>query len=182
MAHFAELDENDIVIDVIKVNNEDLLDENNLEKESIGIAFLKGLFGESRNYVQTSYNNNFRKYYAIIGGKYYREHDVFLPPKPFPSWSFSETEKDWVAPIWPPPPLDDIYLQVRYWDEKNQIWHIIHADQYFPSWQLNETTGRYEAPVPIPDDYEEKYYEWNEDELSWYHVYWVDGQRFSIKV
>lgn len=181
MAHFAELDENDIVIDVTKVNNEDLLDENGIEQESIGIAFLKRLFGESKRYVQTSYNHNFRKNYAIIGGKYYRDLDIFLPPKPFPSWSLSETEKDWIAPI-PPPPLEDIYFQVLYWDEKNQIWHIIHSDQYFPSWQYNESTGKYEPPVPIPNDYEEKYYEWNEDELCWYNVYWVDGQRFSTKV
>ena len=182
MAHFALLDENDRVINVIKVNNEDLLDENGVEQESIGLAFLKRLFGDSQKWVQTSYNYNFRKYYAIIGGKYYREFDIFLPPKPFPSWYLSNDTQDWEAPI-PKPPLDDIYTQVHYWDEKNQVWYILHCNQQYPSWQFNETTQRWEAPVPIPNDWEEKYYVWNEDELCWYElIYTEDGQPQFIKV
>ena len=66
MAHFAELDENNIVKRVIVVNNSDCCNENGEEKEEIGIAFCERLFGGGR-WVQTSYNNNFRNRFAGKG-------------------------------------------------------------------------------------------------------------------
>jgi hypothetical protein len=65
MAHFAEIDENNIVKRVLVLNNEVLLDENNQEQESLGIALLHNTFGGE--WVQTSYNGNFRGYYAAPG-------------------------------------------------------------------------------------------------------------------
>jgi hypothetical protein len=67
MAHFAKI-ENNIVTQVIVVNNEVLLDENNVEQESIGVAFCQDIFGGE--WVQTSYNANFRGKYAGIGDIY----------------------------------------------------------------------------------------------------------------
>ena len=68
MAHFAQLDENNFVTQVIVVHNNELLDESGVEQESKGIAFCQSLLGG--NWVQTSYNNNFRKNYAGIGFTY----------------------------------------------------------------------------------------------------------------
>jgi len=69
MAHFAKI-ENEIVRDVIVVNNEVIYDKKGQEKESIGIAFCKSLFGEDTQWVQTSYNSTFRGKYATIGDKW----------------------------------------------------------------------------------------------------------------
>ena len=77
MAHFAELDNNNIVQRVIVVNNNELL-ENGIESESKGIAFCKSLFGGS--WIQTSYNSTFRKNYAGIGFIYDAIKDAFIPP------------------------------------------------------------------------------------------------------
>jgi len=79
MAHFAQLDESNNVLQVIVVNNNELLD-NGIESEAKGIEFCQSLFGG--NWVQTSYNNNFRKNYAGIGYFYDESKDAFIPPKP----------------------------------------------------------------------------------------------------
>jgi hypothetical protein len=80
MAHFAQLDENNVVTQVIVVNNNELLDENGNESEAKGIAFCQSLLGG--NWVQTSYNGNIRKNYAGIGYIYDPIRDAFIPPKP----------------------------------------------------------------------------------------------------
>ena len=80
MAHFAELDENNIVKQVIVVHNNELLDENGNESEAKGIAFCQLLLGG--NWIQTSYNKSFRKNYAGIGYIYDPVRDAFVPPKP----------------------------------------------------------------------------------------------------
>ena len=78
MAHFAELDDNNIVIQVIVVNNNDLLVDGK-ENEQKGIDFCKSLFGG--NWIQTSYNARIRKNYAGIGYTYDAVNDAFIPPK-----------------------------------------------------------------------------------------------------
>lgn len=85
MAHFAELDENNIVMRVIVISNSDLLNENGEESEQIGVEFCKSLFGQDTKWVQTSYNNNIRKYFAGIGYTYNQELDEFVPPEVEPS-------------------------------------------------------------------------------------------------
>ena len=67
MAHFAQLDNNNIVTTVIVVNNDIMHNEDGLEVEELGIAFCKSLFGEDTKWVQTSYNGNFRGVYAGTG-------------------------------------------------------------------------------------------------------------------
>jgi len=81
MAHFAELDKNNIVLRVIVVSNEMLL-EDGRESEAKGIAFCKQLFGKNTHWMQTSYNGNFRKNYAGIGCTYDSGRDAFIPEKP----------------------------------------------------------------------------------------------------
>jgi hypothetical protein len=79
MAHFAELDENNIVLRVIVVHNNELMDENGVEQEQLGIQFCQSLFGGK--WKQTSYNGNFRKHYAGIGYTYREDTDEFVPPQ-----------------------------------------------------------------------------------------------------
>jgi hypothetical protein len=93
MAHFAQLNEENIVIQVIVVSNEDIKDENGNESEDIGINFCKNVFGENTNWIQTSYNGHFRKRYAELGMIYDSNYDAFYFPNPYPGeWIFDETE------------------------------------------------------------------------------------------
>ena len=64
MAHFAELDSTNKVLRVIVIDNNATHDENGVEQEALGIAFCKSLFGTDTNWVQTSYNNNYRGHFA----------------------------------------------------------------------------------------------------------------------
>ena len=114
MAHFAELDDNNIVKRVIVVATKDNSDANGVEKESIGRAFCERLFGG--NWVQTSYNGNMRKRYAGIGYSYDPALDAFIAPKPFPSWTLDDNA-DWQAPV--PMPTDG---KMYAWDEDAQAW------------------------------------------------------------
>lgn len=115
MAHFAQLDENNTVIQVIVVNNSEIIDSNGNENEIVGIAFCKNLLGG--NWMQTSYNANFRKNFAGIGFTYDAVRDAFIAPKPFESWLFNEETCQWYAPI--PYPQDN---QIYKWDEDTVSW------------------------------------------------------------
>ena len=117
MAHFAKLDENKTVIEVIVVNNQVLLDPNGIEREELGIAFLITWSGGHPWWRQTSYNGTFRKNYAGIGYTYDQSKDAFIPPRPFASWLLDETTCQWEPPI--PYPMDD---KVYFWNESIQNW------------------------------------------------------------
>jgi hypothetical protein len=80
MAHFAQLDENNVVLQVIVVNNNELI-EGGEESEAKGIGFCKVMFGADTRWVQTSYNANFRGIYAGIGYTYDPVKDEFVAPK-----------------------------------------------------------------------------------------------------
>jgi hypothetical protein len=97
MAHFAQLDENNLVTQVIVVHNNDC-QINGVETEEAGIVFCKSLFGPATKWKQTSYNGNMRKNYAGIGYTYDAGRDAFIPPQPFPSWSLNEDTCRWEAP------------------------------------------------------------------------------------
>lgn len=121
MAHFAELDANNFVLRVIVVANAELLDENHQESEAKGIAFCQSLFGAETIWRQTSYNKSFRKNYAGIGFFYDPERNIFLAPKPYPSWTLNEDTGVWEPPI-PCPPLYPDEGIVYEWNEDNQNW------------------------------------------------------------
>tara|TARA_R100001440_G_scaffold7955_3_gene15396 strand:- start:473 stop:844 length:372 start_codon:yes stop_codon:yes gene_type:complete len=122
MAHFAELDSNNIVLRVLVVGNNDCLDDNNNESESVGIIFLQNLFGSDTVWKQTSYNGNMRKNYAGIGHTYDQTRDAFIAPKPFTSWVLNETTCRWQAPI--AYPTDGEMYQ---WNETDQQWDVRDA-------------------------------------------------------
>ena len=79
MAHFAQLDESDYVVNVIVVNNEELLNELGIEEEALGVNFCVTLF--SGRWIQTSYNANIRGRFAGIGMKYDPDKDEFVDPE-----------------------------------------------------------------------------------------------------
>jgi hypothetical protein len=117
MAHFAEIDENNLVLRVVVVDNKNTIDENGIEKEEIGIFFLNQLLGGI--WKQTSYNANFRKHYAGIGYTFDDQRNAFIPPKPFNSWILNETTCNWEAPV--AMPNDE---QEYVWDENIQNWTL----------------------------------------------------------
>lgn len=122
MAHFAQINERNVVLQIIVVNNNELM-ENGDESEAKGIAFCRSLFPNT-DWVQTSYNGNFRKNYAGIGYIYDVIRDAFIPPKPYPSWVLNEDICQWEAPI--PYPSDGGEYS---WDEGTQSWLSVLSNE-----------------------------------------------------
>lgn len=117
MAHFAQIDETNTVIQVIVISNADIIDENGQESEEMGIDLCRQIVDANAKWVQTSYNNNFRKLYAQPGLKYVPEKDLFYDPVgPYPSWSLNLENYDWEPPI--PVPQEGEWI----WDEQNLNW------------------------------------------------------------
>lgn len=115
MAHFAQLNAENLVTQVIVVANQDTADQDGVENEAIGIEFCTNLLGGK--WVQTSYNANIRKNYAGVGYKYDKDLDAFISPQPFESWTLNEETAQWEAPT--PYPDDG----KRYsWDEATTSW------------------------------------------------------------
>jgi len=121
MAHFAKLDENNIVLEVHVINNQVLLDPRGVEREELGIAFLINWSGGHPHWRQTSYNGNFRKNYAGVGYTYDSGKDAFIPPKTFNSWILNETTCQWEPPI--PIPTDGNQYT---WNENTQNWELLY--------------------------------------------------------
>jgi hypothetical protein len=118
MAHFAKLNENNEVIQVLVVNNDVILNADNTESEYKGKVFLNSLFGNA-TWIQTSYNGNIRKQYAGVGYTYDETNDVFIMPQPFASWTL-DLNYDWQPPT--PYPTDG---ELYKWNEENQTWDSI---------------------------------------------------------
>lgn len=114
MAHFAEIDENNIVRQVLVVPN---------EQEHRGQDFLAVDLGLGGRWIQTSYNNRIRKQYAGIGYTYDETRDAFISPKPFESWVLNEDSCLWEAPI--SFPNDG---KQYFWDEETISWKEVIND------------------------------------------------------
>ena len=102
MAHFAKIDNNNIVTEVI-VSEKDFINS--------------GKVGDEFLWVQTSYNDNFRKNFAGVGGTYDKTRDAFIPPKPFASWALVEDTCQWIAPVAHPADGKDYE-----WNEETTNW------------------------------------------------------------
>lgn len=105
MSHFAKLDENNIVTNVVVGNN-------SLPNE--GYDWIVSRIGG--RWIQTSYNGNFRKRFAGIGYYYDEELDAFIMPKPYESWVLNQETADWEPPV--AKPEDGSYV----WDESSGSW------------------------------------------------------------
>jgi hypothetical protein len=107
MAHWAELDENNIVVRVT-------VGDNNDPNGDEGYQWLLDNLGG--RWIKTSYNNNIRKQFASIGYSYDQENDVFIVPQPFASWSLDDNF-DWQPPV--EKPQDNLFY---IWDEESLNW------------------------------------------------------------
>jgi hypothetical protein len=125
MAHFAQLDENNVVIWVTSVNNKIITDENGVEQEHLGVQHILNTVpdAEKYNWKQTSYNHNFRNRYAGIGAVYVENLDVFVDPKPFDSWTLNESTLLWGPPS-PKPDDENLYR----WNEETQSWDLVESE------------------------------------------------------
>lgn len=169
MAHFAQLDENNFVLQVLVVKNSVL---NNLEfpeSEQLGVDFCKSLYGQDTVWKQTSYNGNFRVRFAEVGGKYcppdydgsFKDGFTFVKPDVYPSFVVNENGV-WVPPI-PPPDTINVYK----WDEATLSW--IEVPKPHPSWVIAGSPPHWwEPPIPYPND--GKIYRWDEETQSWVEV------------
>ena len=119
MAHFAKLDDDNKVTSIIVVNNDCVKNDSGDEDEAVGIAFCKSLYGQDTKWVQTSYNNNFRKQYAGVDDTYDEAKDIFIARQPYPSWTLDDNN-EWQAPIAYP---EDGTL--HGWNEADQVWDKI---------------------------------------------------------
>ena len=120
MAHFAELDSNNIVKRVIVVSNNNNINSDGNEDESVGIAFCRSLYGENTNWKQTSYHGNIRKRFAGKGALYDESLDAFIGAQPYPSWTLDSGTADWVSPLGAEPTLTDEQIasdSYYRWDE-----------------------------------------------------------------
>jgi len=108
MAHFAEIDNDNVVLRVLVVSN---------EEESRGQDFLANDLGLGGKWIQTSYSNSFRFRFAGIGSIYLEAEDLFVPPKPFLSWVLNQETWDWESPA-PYPDDEKMYT----WNEPTLSW------------------------------------------------------------
>ena len=112
MAHFALIDENNVVTNVVVVAD---------EHEDRGQEYLSVDCGLGGTWIQTSYNHNIRKQYASIGGSYDPVKDIFIVKQPYESWSLDENG-DWQPPVAYPEG------QMAGWNESTQQWDILDPD------------------------------------------------------
>ena len=137
MAHFAKISEENVVLNVLKLDDKDMLDENNNPSEAVGQTHLAKHNNWPANlWIQTSYNTSknthatggtpFRGNYAAIGGIWDPQNQIFINQKPYPSWVLNTEEARWQSPVGDPPALDEeqrktnIYL----WNENTQSWNL----------------------------------------------------------
>ncbi len=121
MAHFAKLDSDNIVTQVVVVDNSVLIKADGTESELKGKQFLNSLFGTA-TWKQTSYNGNFRNKYANCGDFYDAVNDKFIPYQPYNSWTYNDSTNEWEPPI--EHPTDG---NLYNWDEDNQEWVFSRA-------------------------------------------------------
>ena len=113
MAHFAELDNNNVVLRVVVVGNDCVPSDEHIDGETWCVNFFK-----TPNWKQTSYNHNFRKQYAGMGFTYDAAKNKFISPKPHASWALDSND-DWQAPVTYPTDTTDKSIS---WDEAGQKW------------------------------------------------------------
>jgi hypothetical protein len=111
MAHFAQIDENNIVTQVLVVHD---------NVEDRGQDYLANDLGLGGTWVQTSYNNRIRKNFAGVGFTYDATRDAFIAPKPFDSWLLNEDTCRWEAPV--AYPADGVMYK---WNENDKDWEAI---------------------------------------------------------
>lgn len=117
MAHFARVNENWIVEEVIVVNNDVIKDDAGIECDWLGEQFCQSLYGAYTKWIQTSYTGRIYKNYAGVGYTFDPHRNAFIPPKPYESWLLNEDTCRWDPPV--PYPTDG---KLYVWDEETTSW------------------------------------------------------------
>ena len=117
MAHFARVNENWIVEEVIVVSNDVIKDDAGIECDWLGEQFCQSLYGAYTKWIQTSYTGRIYKNYASIGYTFDPHRNAFIPPKPYESWLLNEDTCRWDPPV--PYPTDG---KTYVWDEETTSW------------------------------------------------------------
>jgi hypothetical protein len=127
MAHFAEIDLNNIVLRVNRACNQDIANNGGEQSEQAAqhFATITPLSENGVKWIQTSYNNNFRKQYAGKGYIYDSVKDIFIQPQPYSSWSL-DANNDWQPPVPYPQNNDNQYYS---WNENNKTWDLFTLQQ-----------------------------------------------------
>lgn len=149
MAHFAELNSDNIVTRVVVIDNNNCLDDNGNESETVGISFCRSLYGNDTNWVQTSYNSSFRGNYAGIGMTYIENAStlgvantsVFVETRPGIDWTLNADILKWDPPI-PKPELTAEQVNANYvykWNDDEYMNYIsgIDTSYEYPGWVLD---------------------------------------------
>jgi hypothetical protein len=135
MAHFAKLNDGNIVETVEVVSNDVA------STEQSGVDFLNNMYGTSDVWKQTSYNTRggehilggtpFRKNFAGKGYTYDEAKDAFIPPQNYPSWTLNETTCQWEAPVAKPELTQEQFDndQRYHWNEENQTWDLVDISE-----------------------------------------------------
>lgn len=124
MAHFAKINSENLVTEVIVINNDVILDSNGEEQESLGVDFCKQIYGDG-TYKQTSYNSKIRKNMATVGSTYDTSRDAFIRPKRYSSWVLDESTCRWIPPVEQPSDSEANGGNVLYhWDESSKKWKV----------------------------------------------------------
>jgi hypothetical protein len=140
MAHFAEIDINNVVIRVLTACNQDIANNGGELSEQAATYFQSytPLSPNGVKYIQTSYNNNFRKQYAGIGMTYNSNLDMFIIQQSYPSWTL-DLNGDWLAPV--TYPTITIYEENKAyiidWDESNLRWTAKNQENNNFIWDVN---------------------------------------------
>jgi hypothetical protein len=125
MAYFAELNSDNEVVSVHSVDNRDCCVCGE-EQEAMGAMHLERTFGTENSFKQCSFNERIRANFPSIGYTYREDLDMFIPPKPYPSWALNVKTGQWYCPVPIPPSVaSDVELGVEtvyYWDEDQQSW------------------------------------------------------------
>ena len=128
MAHFANIDVDGFVMDVVVVANECVENLGFPDSEPVGVNFCQLLYGGASVWKQTSYNASFRKNYAGKGYRYDEGLDAFIPPRPYPSWVLNMETCQWASPI-DMPKASPGPGQAYKWDENIENWVIVETNR-----------------------------------------------------
>lgn len=141
MAHFARLDNNNVVTDILVVDNDRLFDIKNptsgKESEIQGILYLQRVLKDKNSkWKQCSYSGSFRKNYPGVGFIYDEGKDAFIPPQPYPSWTLNEETCRWEPPT--PRPSEELLesgkAPYHEWDEETLSWRKVEWSESDNKW------------------------------------------------
>jgi hypothetical protein len=163
MAHFAELDENNIVTQVIVVNNNELLDDDGNESEAKGIAFLKNTFGSNKNYAQCSYNTWDNKYHNADASEHSDQSKAFRFRYPVIGMYF------------------DASRDAFYWKECNHKKFVNGKEEVIDTMVFNNDTLDWDFPgQSLEDTFPDEYAARDEDRpWEFYESYEWDGDLYK---